>query len=194
MLKQIMALVILVFTLGWFSHELYLQAAAMPAEEPVVHASKTVDYRAPVVTVQDKLPDASHAQEQLPRSGLERPSPADRLTTAHVNVNSNRVVIDGIKGRRFETAIFTDTNSMDPLIDEDTQAIQIIPLSPDEIKVGDVISYDAGKFGIIIHRVIEIGNDEQGWYARVKGDNNASPDPLKVRFPMIKRVLVGVLY
>ena len=46
----------------------------------------------------------------------------------------------------------------------------------------------------VIHRIAEISNDEQGWYAIVKGDNNEAPDPERVRFEQIKKVLVGVLY
>jgi hypothetical protein len=126
--------------------------------------------------------------------GRERPSPSDRLTMDDVRVTSTRVTIDAPRGRVFETAIFTNTNSMDPLIDEGTQAIQIVPLTPDEIRVGDIISYDAGQYGIIIHRVTQIGQDGQGWYAIVQGDNNPNPDPVKVRFNMVRRVLVGVLY
>lgn len=196
MLKHLIVLVALVFALGWLSHVFYadlqgVQAAPFVAPQDVktavpagISVPKTTEIAA------EQIPD-----EFEPAVGArERASPADRFQLSDIHVTNSRVTIDSLPGHVFETAIFTDTNSMDPLIDDGAQAIQIVPLSHDEIKVGDVISYDSGRFGIIIHRVIQIGNDEQGWYATVKGDNNPSPDPVKVRFPMIRRVLVGVLY
>ncbi len=169
------------FALGWSAHGLF--ASKQPVE---VFNVKLGD-----VQEEGVLEERSFSGFAGP---VERPSPADRLTPWQVRVFSDRVIIEGIPGRSFETAVFTDTNSMDPLIDEDSQAIQIVPLSPKEIKVGDIISYDAGKYGIIIHRVVGIGFGEQGWYAITKGDNNPAADPGKVRFSQVRRVLVGVLY
>lgn len=197
MLKHLIVLVALVFALGWLSHVFYadlqgVQAAPLAATQDVKTA---VPAGAPSVPKSTEIAAEQIPDEFEPAVGArERASPADRFQLSDVHVTNSRVTIDSLPGRVFETAIFTDTNSMDPLIDDGAQAIQIVPLSHDEIKVGDVISYDSGRFGIIIHRVIQIGNDEQGWYATVKGDNNPSPDPVKVRFPMIRRVLVGVLY
>ncbi|MEM2916509.1 MAG: signal peptidase I [Candidatus Woesearchaeota archaeon] len=179
MLKQLFVFAMMVFVVGWLSHAYFSSLAmveAMPVQDNTESAATQLKTTYSIV------------------ESREKPSPADRLKLGDVHVTDNRVIIDGIAGRKFETAIFTDTNSMDPLIDDGSQAIQIVPLTPDEIQVGDIISYDAGSYGIIIHRVIQIGTDENGWYAIVKGDNNPAPDPIKVRFKMIKRVLVGVLY
>jgi hypothetical protein len=176
MIKKLIVLAIAVFVLGWLSNAFFTSLGTANAE-PVSGAE------AAAVT--------SQADSAIPR---EKASPADRLKLEDVHVTDSMVVIDGIAGRSYETAIFTDTNSMDPLIDDGSQAIQIVPLSTADIHVGDVISYDSGAYGVIIHRVVSIGNDSQGWYAVVKGDNNPSSDPIKVRFSMIRRVLVGVLY
>lgn len=115
-------------------------------------------------------------------------SPHDHVKEEQIHVYDERVVID----IEAEWARFMDTNSMDPLIDEGANAIQIVPDSKDDVHVGDVVSYKSDK-GIIIHRVIDIGNDEEGTYYTVKGDNNREPDP-KVRFEQIEKVLVGVIY
>jgi hypothetical protein len=122
----------------------------------------------------------------------EKASPADRIQESQIHVYNNRVVID-IKNP--EWASFTDTNSMDPVFDYGSNAIETVPLSAEEIQEGDIISYNS-KYasGIIIHRVIKIGTDEDGWYAIVKGDNNKQPDPGKIRFTQIKRVLVAIIY
>jgi len=176
MLKKLIALAIVVFLLGWLSHTFY---------EDITLARATTEAEQTAEPFPSFTPDFA---------GRERPSPADRLTVNDVHVTNTRVTIDSVPGRVYETAIFTNTNSMDPLIDDGSQAIQIVPKTPEEIKVGDIISYDSGSHGTIIHRVIQISKDDKGWYATVKGDNNPSPDPIKVRFTMIRRVLVGVLY
>lgn len=120
----------------------------------------------------------------------EKPSPQNWITEDAIKVFDDRVVIyidDPYWSK------FTNTNSMDPLLDEHANAIQIKPTSPSQIEVGDVISYRS-PLGAIIHRVVEIGLDEQGWYAIVKGDNNAYEDPDRVRFEQVERVLVAVIY
>jgi len=42
--------------------------------------------------------------------------------------------------------------------------------------------------------VMQVDYDNLGWYAIVKGDNNPRPDPNKVRFNQIKRILVMIIY
>ncbi|MBD3310805.1 hypothetical protein GF351_06320 [Candidatus Woesearchaeota archaeon] len=126
--------------------------------------------------------------DELP---AERESPSDWVKQEKIHVYDDRVVIDL---ENPEWAAFTDTNSMDPVIDEHANAIQLRPSSPVQLKVGDIISYDSAYAeGTIIHRIIEIGHDGE-WFCRVKGDNNPLSDPGKVRFDQIKRVLVAVIY
>ena len=67
---------------------------------------------------------------------------------------------------------------MDPVLDNGTNAIEVVPQSFDEIGTGDIISYEMESInGTIIHRVIEIGFDSEGWYAITKGDNLEFQDP-----------------
>ncbi len=125
-------------------------------------------------------------------SGLELASPQDWIKEDQIHVYSDRIIID-LKDA--EWATFTDTNSMDPIIDKGSNAIEIIPKSENDIEVGDIVSYKSEYAdGTIIHRVIEKGKDENGVYFILKGDNNSANDPGKVRFDQIKRVLVGILY
>jgi len=126
------------------------------------------------------------------QDGIEKNSPGDWIKEDQIKVYNDRVIIN-LKDA--EWASFTNTNSMDPVLDEKTNAIEIIPKSSDNIHVGDIISYKSDYAdGTIIHRVIKIGSDEEGWYCIVKGDNNQSPDPGKIRFNQIKRVLVAIIY
>ena len=122
----------------------------------------------------------------------QKDSPADRVGMDQILVFNDRVILNV---KNVEWSQLTDTHSMEPVISATSNAIQIAPQSPSEVKVGDIISYES-KFaeGIFIHRVIEIGEDEEGWYAIVKGDNNPSPDPGRIRFNQIKRVVIAIVY
>jgi hypothetical protein len=119
-------------------------------------------------------------------------SPFNRIGKDDVKVYSDRVVI--YVNKAF-TAGFTESKSMYPFINEDVYALEIRPNNRSELKVGDVIGFESKAFNTtIIHRIIEIGSDEQGWYALTKGDNNPATDPGKVRFEDIRGVLVGLIY
>ena len=120
-----------------------------------------------------------------------RPTPMDRIKLTDLVLSNNflRINIEGIL-----LAQFTSTGSMLPVLGSGATAIQIIPKIPEEIRPGDIISYELKTGSIIIHRVIEVGNDNEGWYAVTKGDNNPLPDREKVRFSQVQRVLIGILY
>jgi len=64
----------------------------------------------------------------------EKPSPQDWLSEDDIRVYSDRVILD-IDNPQW--ARFTDTNSMDPLFDEDSNAIEIVPQTPEQIEAGD---------------------------------------------------------
>jgi len=122
----------------------------------------------------------------------ERPSPCNRVKESQIFVTNDRIVIDF---QNAEWATFTDTNSMDPIIDAEANALEYAPKSPEEICVGDIASYHTKlSEGVVIHRIVEIGFDEKGWYATFKGDNLAYKDPERVRFEQIERVVIGIIY
>lgn len=122
--------------------------------------------------------------------GKELQSPGDWVKEEQIKVYRDQVIIN-VNGASW--AGFTDTNSMDPFIDENANAIEISPDNPQSINAGDVISYQTEK-GVIIHRVLSKGEDELGVYYLVKGDNNNFGDPFKVRFENVKGVVVAVIY
>lgn len=122
----------------------------------------------------------------------EKPSPQDRIPENQIEVYNDRVIINIADP---EWATFTDTNSMDPIIDKGANAIEIIPKDASEIDTGDIISYESEyATGTIIHRVTQIGQDEEGWYCKTKGDNIVNEDPGKIRFSQIRRVVVAIIY
>ena len=119
-------------------------------------------------------------------------SPSDRIQESNIHVLSDKIVID-IKDASW--ASFTDTNSMDPFIDSGANSIEIKPESEEDVHVGDVISFRTiFADGLIIHRVIEVGEDSGGRYFITKGDNSPAIDPGKRRFDDISGVVVGVIY
>jgi signal peptidase I len=79
-----------------------------------------------------------------------------------------------------------------PVFDTGANGIRIQPHSSDEIKLGDIVSYERNG-ELIVHRVIEIGTDSQGLYFITKGDNSAFSDG-KIRFSEIKYITIGILY
>ena len=143
------------------------------------------------------LPDyiSSYNTEQPYAAGksvVEQASPSDWIDESQIKVYKNRVIID-VKDA--EWAAFTDTNSMDPVIDKGANAIEIVPKDHKDIKAGDIISYEIDEVnGTIIHRIIKTGFDDNGWYAITKGDNVKSADPYKIRFENIKRVVIAIIY
>ncbi len=122
---------------------------------------------------------------------VERDSPSDWVAESEIEMRPDGVFI---KFNNPQWAILADTNSMDPVFDTGSHLIQAFPTNPEQIHVGDIVSYNSPVGFTIVHRVIEIGNDEEGWYAIIKGDNNPTPDPWKVRWDMVTRVTVAVIY
>ena len=118
-------------------------------------------------------------------------SPQDRISEDQIQIYEDRVILN-VEGAMW--ASFTDTNSMDPSLDYGANALQLIPQQPSDIAVGDIISYTNDKEQRIIHRVVYKGEDTDGTYFIVKGDNNKVSDPGKVRFEQIDRVLFGIIY
>ncbi|MCX8147179.1 MAG: signal peptidase I [Candidatus Woesearchaeota archaeon] len=119
-------------------------------------------------------------------------SPSDHIKEDKIHVYSDRIVIDVSNA---SWASFVNTNSMDPVIDSGANSIEIAPKSEEEIKVGDIISFTTDyTSGLVIHRVVSIGYDEQGIYYVTKGDNNPTADPGVRRFNDVKGIVIGIIY
>jgi len=117
-------------------------------------------------------------------------TPSDWVKEDQIKVYPNQIILN-IQDATW--AKFTDTHSMDPVLDKTTNALEIKPSSPNDIHLGDIIAYSSAD-GIIIHRVIEKNIDNNGIYFLVKGDNNPTQDPVKVRFKDIEGVVIAIIY
>ncbi|MEK6867463.1 MAG: signal peptidase I [Nanoarchaeota archaeon] len=167
--------IVLAITLGWIGHSLYLDFTASEEENVLIPGQDGV---------------LEKVNNFLTFSSAEIMSPEDHITEEQIKVYDDRVVLD-VDDPIWSS--FTDTNSMDPLLDVGANGIEIKPQFEDDISVGDVISYKSGN-GVVIHRVIEIGTDEEGTYYIVKGDNNPIADKEKIRFEDIQGILIAVVY
>ena len=174
-----------------------LIGANLPANDAFTFESSVASSRALNVQSVDLAPKASTSPlKSVPVDGnlggpVERDSPSDWIAESQIEMRADGVFV------RFsdpQWAILADTNSMDPVFDDGSHLIQKIVTNKEEVHVGDIVSYQAPLGFTIVHRVVEIGTDEEGWYAILKGDNNPTPDPWKVRFDMVRRVTVMVIY
>nr|MCK4930099.1 signal peptidase I [Nanoarchaeota archaeon] len=184
MLKKVL-LLICVFLLGIVATNIYSYYASAQTDLQLPENNDGV-YEYQEENALDKALLMLHTRSN------EIASPIDRIREDQILVTNEKIVIN-LKDA--EWASFTDTNSMDPVIDEGAHAIEVIPTSEDQIQVGDIVAYESEYAeGTIIHRVVYKGEDEQGTYFVLKGDNNPTSDPGKVRFEQIKRVVVAIIY
>ena len=87
---------------------------------------------------------------------------------------------------------FTDTKSMDPVFDVEANTVRI-KVPAESLAVGDIVSYRRDDL-IIIHRIVHKDIDERGLYFILKGDNNPTSDPGKVRPEQILGKVVAIFY
>ena len=153
-------------------------------------ASGIADSAVPAISDSSQSPAAAPASASA--DALEKASPSDWVAESQIQVTRDRVIVELPNA---VWATFTDTHSMEPVLSADANALEIIPTSTDQIRVGDIASYESKLVdGTIIHRVVETGTVSQGWYAIFKGDNLAKEDPEKVRWEQIRRVVVAIIY
>ncbi len=82
--------------------------------------------------------------------------------------------------------------SMEPALTKGDILLYGSPQGPPA--VGQVVIYRDGLSGdLTAHRVIELGQDGLGWWARTKGDANAEPDYLYLRQSNLKAVGLGYM-
>lgn len=133
-------------------------------------------------------------------SAIERDSPSEWIDREQIFLDDGKVSfrVDGLILKDGTQQVYipnlTDTNSMDPLIDESSKLIKVRPESMDEIEVGDIITYNASTGDHIIHRVVVKYYDDEGVYFVAKGDNLKFSDPEKIRPAQILDVTVAIIY
>ena len=86
-----------------------------------------------------------------------------------------------------------NTNSMEPMLDiGHTVVLSNHPKYMDDLKEGDVVIANVGR-GRIIHAIVKIDEDEEGWFCIIQGWNLKNPDPYKVRRDQITSTVLMVI-
>lgn len=118
--------------------------------------------------------------------------PSDFIKRGDImKINENRWCVD-LPNQTYMYA-FSDTGSMLPVLHETHNSLGITLFSEKDIFVGDIIAFSSDE-GEIVHRVIDIGYDDEGWYATTKGDALYYSDPQKIRFDKIMSKMVVIFY
>ena len=116
-------------------------------------------------------------------------APSDYIKEGQIQIYENSVVIN-VEGASIGR--YASTGSMIPILNEYSNGIKIKPKSEEEIKVGDIITFDQNGV-LIVHRVIVKDTDDEGVYFITKGDNNLTNDG-KIRFEDIRYKTIGIIW
>jgi len=114
-------------------------------------------------------------------------APSDWIKINQIQVTENSISIN-IPNASISS--YAPTGSMKPTLDYGSNGIRIKPNSPEQIEIGDIITFGEEN---IVHRVVEKGIDENGYWFITKGDNNQVSDG-QIRFEDINYVTIGILY
>lgn len=140
-----------------------------------------------------KVIDLGFEQQIVDKINLmreEMPAPFDHIKKEQIVITGNKIII---QNKNINWAEYTGSGSMNPILTSTANGIEIKPRDVNSIHVGDIISYYYNN-ELIVHRVVKIGVDDEGWYAITKADNLQKEDPIKIRFNQINGVLIGVIY
>ena len=123
-------------------------------------------------------------------------NPKEKLSAPHDFIDEKSIIVEQgkviVNLSDYVISKYDSSQSMIPILDAGANGIGIKPDSPDDIHIGDIVSFFQEE-ELIVHRVIEKGIDEQGVFFITKGDNNNLDDG-KIRFSQIDSVLVILIY
>jgi len=121
--------------------------------------------------------------------GDDNKAPSDFISENQIKIYDDKVVIY-VSGASLSR--YAPTGSMIPVLDQGSNGIRVRVNSPEDIEVGDIITFRQRDI-LIVHRVIEKGVDSNGIYFITKGDNN-NVDDGKVRFSQVEYKTIGVIW
>ncbi len=129
----------------------------------------------------------------------ELDSPKIRLKDGDVGTKeeADGTVTAFIKGLPKGTCwgVIPDTGSMEPFIDDGMRVLLAPTENHEDLIIGDVIAYEAPTSQLILHRIVGIGTDIEGWYCLTRGDNPliTTNDPWKIRANWLRWLYRGVV-
>jgi len=130
----------------------------------------------------------------LKEGSLERISPNDWVGYDQIlyDETTRTLKIGGLQPQVI-VANVADTGSMDGLLDFGHNVILTDNFEKSKLAVGDIIAYQVYT-NLVLHRIVEIGNDIQGRWYLTRGDNNIINDPYQLRDANLKYLLIGIIY
>lgn len=173
-----------------FIDDLLAQNSALRAENAELR--RTLLLHEETITAQNET--LAQYFERLRAEGTtpwEFPHPATRVEDIRVRGSEVIIRVPGVY-----PVLLSDTNSMDPTLDNSSKVIVVAPRGERDIHVGDIVGYrcSACEGTTIMHRVVAIASDDGGTYYTLRGDNAPGADPERVRFGQIQSVVVGIIY
>ncbi|MEK6973687.1 MAG: signal peptidase I [Nanoarchaeota archaeon] len=135
--------------------------------------------------------DIIKSGKELPLGSIKKDGPQDYIKENQILISDEGVMIN-IKNA--EWSRYADTHSMEPVINANANGIEIVPKC-ENLRKGDIVVYESKQAnGLIVHRIVDLAQDEEGAYFILKGDNNPMADPEKVRCSQIKYQVIGIIY
>ncbi len=116
-------------------------------------------------------------------------APSDWISEDDITLLDDKLIIS-IDNAKISS--YKPTGSMRPVLDEGANGIRVVPKNPEDISIGDIVSFNKNGM-LIVHRVVEKSVDAEGYYYITKGDNNEFFDGI-IRFENIEYVTIGILY
>jgi signal peptidase I len=113
-----------------------------------------------------------------------------KVNTEFILYNDSSLIFnDG----RLHTNVGFNGMSMYPTLKDGDYFLEYSPKSINELKVGDIITYNTKTVGYFTHRIIGFYIDQSKVYIITKGDSNPEPDPFKTSFEDV-RGIVAVIF
>ncbi len=126
----------------------------------------------------------------MPRISISKLVEIIVLVIAVVFAIFSRQILSIVTGSSVPLAV-VDGYSMCPTLREGDLVISY-NVSPEDIRVGDIIIYESYKKELIIHRVVGVSVVNGKYYYVTKGDNNREPDPFKVPYEKVRGKVLEV--
>jgi len=129
----------------------------------------------------------------LKESGKERISPNDWVLYNQIAYDSQTRTLK-VGGLEPEVKVFgvADTGSMDGLMDYGHHVVLTTNFDRNKLAIGDIVAFS--YVNLILHRIVEMGEDGKGRWYRTRGDNCIDNDPYLLRQKDMLWLCIAIIY
>lgn len=98
-------------------------------------------------------------------------------------------IMEQLKKFRKPFEIIVNGTSMEPTI-KCGETVKVVPCDKKDLKIGDIIVYQKFNNHLTVHRIVKIIKiDEEHFWCKTKGDNNAKMD----HYQVLDKEIIGVV-